>query len=188
MAIARIVGKNISIAGLPLTVVGVMPPHFDFPEARTDLWTPLPHFRLDSLNPRGNNFLFMVGRLKPGVTPEVAFAEANGLAKRFMRTFPEIYNPKSPLTPVIARVGDQLVGGTRPYLLALLGAVGFVLLIACANVANLLLVRGEGRHKEMALRSALGASQFRLLSQLLTESSVLAVGEWCARVGARMGG
>jgi putative ABC transport system permease protein len=169
-----IVSRTISINGLARTVVGVMPPHFDYPQARTDLWTPLPQLHPDSLNGRDNNYLWMVGRLRPGVTIEHARSEANGIAGRIMRDYASFFNPREPLTPRLVAVGELLVGKTRPYLIALLGTVSFVLLIACANVANLLLARSESRRKEMAVRRALGASGRRLATQLFTESAMLA--------------
>ena len=168
------IGKSISVNGVPRTIVGVMPPHFDFPEARTDLWMPLPRFKPDSLGDRTNHYLFMVGRVKPTATIDRARMEASTIARRITRDYADRFDPKYPLVPHITSVADTLVGSTQPYLLALLGAAGFVLLIACSNVANLLLVRGEARQKEMALRSALGASGSRLAAQLLAESGLLA--------------
>ena len=170
-----IVGKTIPFNGTPRTVVGVMPQHFDYPSARTDLWFPLRRFNPDSLGDRANHYLFMVARLEPRVTIERALGEASVLAKRMMRDNADRYDPYAPLVPDLRRVSDTLVGSTRPYLWTLFGAVGFVLLIVCANVANLLLARGEGRRKEMAVRTALGASRQRLLVQLMTEAVVYAV-------------
>ena len=171
-----IVGRTIRVDGVPRVIVGVMPAQFDYPEARTDLWLPLPNFNPDSLGDRSNYYLFMVGRLKPGVTLAHATVEAAAIAHRIMRDNPQNFDPSRPLVPHLSAVSDDLVGKTRPYLFALLGAVSFVLMIACANVVNLLLVRGEGRQKEMALRSAIGASRTRLTWQLLAESSLLALG------------
>ena len=171
-----IVGRTIRVDGVPRVIVGVMPAQFDYPEARTELWLPLPNFNPDSLGDRSNYYLFMVGRLKPGVTLAHATVEAAAIAHRIMRDNPQNFDPSRPLVPHLSAVSDDLVGKTRPYLFALLGAVSFVLMIACANVVNLLLVRGEGRQKEMALRSAIGASRTRLTWQLLAESSLLALG------------
>ena len=170
-----IVGRTIPINGIPRTVVGVMPARFDYPDARTDLWAPLPRTQLDSLGDRTNHFLFMVGRIAPGATLESVRTDASALARRFLVEHAGSDEPTQPLIPRIERVPDRLVGAARPFLIALLGATGLVLLIACANVASLLLARGEVRQREMALRGALGASRGRLLRQSLTESLVLAI-------------
>lgn len=173
---SAVVGKTLTFNGRTRTVIGVMPKHFDYLSAHTDVWFAMPRINPDSLGDRANHSLFMVGRLRQGVSVESALAEATGDARRQVRDNASRYDPRNPIIPVIARVSDNLVGATRPYLWTLFGAVGFVLLIVCANVANLLLARGEGRRKEMALRTALGASGRRLLTQTFTESVVLAVG------------
>ena len=172
----RIVGSAIDYNGVKRVVVGVMPQHFDYPTPRTDVWLPLHRVTADSLA-WANHYLFGLGRLRAGVTPERVFSEADIVAKRIMADHADTFDPKgAPLVPVITRVSDALVGNARPYLIALFGAVGFVLLIVCANVANLLLARGEGRRKEMALRTALGASSARLATQLFTEALLLGLG------------
>ncbi len=169
-----VVGKVIQINGAPFRIIGVMPDGFGFPSARAAFWTP---WRLnpDSLWTRNNHYLALVGKLAPGGTVAQANAQVRTLDQRWMHDFPETYFPSDPLQGVVTTLRDDLLGPTRPYLLALLGAVGFILLIACVNVANLLLVRGEGRRKEFAIRTALGASGSRMVRQMLTESMLLAL-------------
>jgi predicted permease len=169
-----IVGKEVRLGNASVTVVGVMPDRFDFPSAETALWTPL-RLNYDTLWTRNNHYLALIGRLAPTASVAAASNDLNTLAKQFVRDYPETYGQSKTLAVTVTPLPDQLLGKTRPYLLALLGAVGFVLLIACVNVANLLLARGEARRKELAIRTALGASRGRLARQVMTESVLYAI-------------
>jgi putative ABC transport system permease protein len=168
-----VVGKEVRINGTSVTVVGVMPQRFDFPSPEIAMWVPL-RLNYDTLWTRNNHYLQLIARLRPGATAAGARSDLNTLAKQFVRDYPNIYGQKD-LVVTVTPLPDQLLAKTRPYLLALLGAVGFVLLIACVNVANLLLARGEARRKELAIRTALGASRSRLARQVMTESTVYAL-------------
>jgi len=168
----QVVGRTLLADGVSATIVGVMPQGFDFPNENTAFWFP---WRLDvaRLQTRNNHYLRMVGLLAPGASLAQLRAQANALDARWMQDFPDIYG-RERLVAVIEPLREHLFGRTRPYLVALLGAAVFVLLIACVNVANLLLVRGDARRKELAIRTALGASAGRVVRQMLTESLVYA--------------
>jgi predicted permease len=174
-----VLGRDIRIGGNPCYVIGVMPPGFDFPPgelAPAELWLPL---QIDSAAPggRGSHFLSLVGRLRPGVT----LAQAQSEMQRYQQQTGSVAGPRThrfdPASHPIVLAGfqDEVVKGVKRAMLVLLGAVVFVLLIACVNVANLLLARSESRRREIAIRTAIGASLRTLLAQFIIEGVLLSL-------------
>ncbi len=171
----KILGQQITLSAHGFTVIGVMPPGWKFPiqDEHIDYVIPLQYLVPTALTNRGSHFLSVVGRLKPGVKMRQAEAELSAIAARLSKQYPDTNMNFTSMA--VVKLHSDVVGDVRLALLILLGAVALVLLIACANVANLLLARAASRSREIAIRTALGASRFRVVRQLLCESLLLAL-------------
>ena len=174
-------GKSLKLDERPCTIIGVMPAKFQFPSTdntfseSVDLWVPMA-MTDEERNGRVNSFDFsVVGRLKPGVTIEQARADIQSVAERIQQQYPNTYKGNIEIVADVIGLEQEMVQPVRTILLVLFGAVGLVLLVGCANVANLLLARSQTRMKEIAIRTAIGASSRRIVRQLLTESVLLAI-------------
>jgi putative ABC transport system permease protein len=169
----HIIGRQVTLAERPFTIVGVMPPDLDYPPG-VEIWRTTSSVPTDGpFGAAARREVNLLGRLRPGVTLQQATSEIAALSQRLNVEVPA--NAPRDLMPVVRPFDDVVIGGVRTAMLALFGAVGLVLLIASANVANLLLMRGEARRGELALRAALGAGRGRLVRQVLSESLVLSV-------------
>jgi putative ABC transport system permease protein len=190
-----IVGSQVEVNGIRRTVVGIMPPQFDVADQHVELWNPLVLNPVNRQN-RGSHYLYLIGRLAGGATFQSAQAELETLLAGWPTSIARPSDPSrgvhTPDTKIHRLRFDplqmQIVGGARTAVLVLQGAVVFVLLIACANLANLLLARAESRHKEFAVRAALGAGRWRLLRQFMVEGCVLSFTGAALGLGVAFGG
>jgi len=186
---APVIGQTIPINGRATEIVGLMPRGYDVHDQRIEIWQP---FVLDPAtlpNRRGNHLLYLVGRRKPGVSHGEAVADVNRLVQQWRALVPAGHVPSPEGHPYrVDPLHEDIVGGVRQALVVLQAAVAFVLLIACANLANLIIARADSRMREYAVRSALGASWTRMLRQLVTEGLVLAAAAAAIGIGLAWGG